>query len=227
METLSLARAMETKGAKLPAFESFEVMEETLQADGKALSALGRGHYKAIAAFVTAYSLSNSVSLNMVADTLNGVWVTVFGDAQEQKSAKSKVLWACREAFTVLKSDIDEGTDDNDAIACALAHFQQWPMFAEYNARNDGKKTDAKGEGEGEGEGKAETVPAGDVAIKAMGAIEVAHVAQIALERLLFLAQEDEGARQLAEKLVRDTEATCKAIFAKQVEQVQEQRKAA
>lgn len=226
---LKLAQAMDKVGAKLPSFDSFEKLETTLKADAQALSSMGRGHTKAIAAFVTAFALSEGITLNKVADTLNDVWIDVWGDAQEQKALKSKVLWACREAFQTLRGDIDEGTDTPDAIACALSHFQAWPMFAAYNERNKAKADDKAKEGTGEGDADgADKVATGNSDPAKADALTAAQMAEAYLNRLMQLAEAgDDGARQLADKLATAVTERCKAIYAKQVTEAQAERKAA
>lgn len=226
---LKLAQAMDTVGAELPKFASFETLETQLQADGKALSSMGRGHTKAIAAFVTAYALTNEVTLNKVADTLNDVWVSIWGDAQEQKALKSKVLWACREAFQELKGAIDASDDDEEAIGLALAHFQAWPMFVAYNERNKAKADKAKADAsEAEDAGAKDERDAEKIAIGKADVLTAASIAEAALNRLMQLAEAgDDGARQLADKMAQAVVAKCAELFTAQVAEAQAERKAA
>lgn len=191
---LNFSLAMADKGAALPKFETFEALENVLKTEGAAIAKAGRGYFSGLAAFATAYAMSHDtvISTAKVFETIEDTL------GELSPGNRTKLQWAVNEARKALKGDIDAATDDADAIAVAIAHFQGFPIFTAYNARNEAKaKADPKAK-----DVKAETVAETDQTDKGvkpaseMTADEALAVMVSAYQRLLTLQQ---GGDTLAE----------------------------
>lgn len=189
---LKFSLAMADKGAELPKFETFEAFENVLKTEGQAIAKAGRGYFSGLAAFATAFAMSHDtvISTAKVFETIEDTL------GELSPGNRTKLQWAVNEARKALKGDIDAATDDADAIAVAVAHFQGFPIFTAYNARNEAK---AKVEPKTVADAKADDTDQTDKGVKPasdMTADEALAVMVQAYQRLLTLQQ---GGDTLAE----------------------------
>lgn len=164
MET-KLAHIMgNAKDGKLPKFTGFRDTVAMLKADGAAIGNAGRGHYKGVAAYVTALCLTQDIRARDTVATLKGVWADMFGDEQSLKSIRSRISWAVGQAIGKLEGKVTGETSEGDALAMVFEHFRKWDMFGAYNRKNTAAQAEraAAAPKAGQAASEGETVTTGN-----------------------------------------------------------------